>query len=162
MDIMVFYVIYTLVKLLLHFKFYIRHKIGASLTLTTKLGRNVYVTSYCDRLWRATCNIFGFLDLAIKYLKIATLQRSLTCQMSMLNSLEKVNSAFWTYMKKDAPGKNIVSAFSLKAYLENQTLYSFGNTSIFKIQCFTTRVEFIFLQYFFYHSLNHLQTNRLS
>ena len=32
---------------------------GAS--FTAKIGRNVYVLSYCDRLENATCYIFGFL-----------------------------------------------------------------------------------------------------
>ena len=37
-----------------------------------KIGRNVYATSYCDKLQHAMCNFFVFLDLSIKYILNAT------------------------------------------------------------------------------------------
>ena len=48
---------------------YQRSRSWVSSSPTAKIGRNIYVTSYCDWLWDATCNIFGFLDLSISYLK---------------------------------------------------------------------------------------------
>ena len=58
---------------------------------TVKIGRSVNIMLYCDRLWYATCNIFGFLDLSISYVKNTTSWTSLAFQMSMQEKLEKVN-----------------------------------------------------------------------
>ena len=35
-------------------------------------GRNVIVSSICDRLWHDTCNIFWISDIVYKYLKNST------------------------------------------------------------------------------------------
>ena len=51
------------------------------------IGRNVFVTSICDRFCHATCNIFGFLYLSMEYLKKATFQTSLAFQISVLERL---------------------------------------------------------------------------
>ena len=53
-----------------------------------KLGHNVYMTIYCNRLWHAPCD-FDFLDFSIKYLSNATIK--LACQMSVFEMLAQVN-----------------------------------------------------------------------
>ena len=56
-----------------------------------KIGRNAYVTSYSDGFWHAACQKFGFLDFSIKYLKNATLRKSLATLMNVLERLQNVH-----------------------------------------------------------------------
>ena len=59
--------------------------------ITTWIGRNVYITSLCLRMWHATYNIFGFLKRFNPNLENAILQRNLAFQMGVLKRLAKIN-----------------------------------------------------------------------
>ena len=88
------------------------------LQVWAKIDCNVYVTSYCDGLWHTRCNIFGFCNLCIKYLKNATLQGCLAFQVSVLERLENVN--FIQLHKLDTLNKSSYY-FSLICYGGNKT-----------------------------------------
>ena len=54
---------------------------------TAWIGHNFFVTPISDTSWHATFNISGFMDFSMKWLKNATLRRSLAFQISMQEML---------------------------------------------------------------------------
>ena len=66
--------------------------------LISKIGRNVFVTSYCDGFKHAICDFsFSYLVSSIKYLENALSRTSLAFQMSMLEKLEKLTMVIYFY-----------------------------------------------------------------
>ena len=63
-----------------------------SFSLTAKIGWNVYVMSYCDRLWHVRCIFFWISGFVYKISKKnVTFRTNLAFQMGKLERFEKVN-----------------------------------------------------------------------
>ena len=80
---------------------------------------NVFVTSYCDRLWHAKCDLIGFLRIVHKYIENATFRTSLAFQMSVLERLERAvhGATFFMYVQN----ANLAQFSCFKVFLSHSS-----------------------------------------